>query len=265
MCAACARSSGRWKGRATPGRGGAGLLRRGAERHHRRWPPPLAAAGLKLKARLEKIADSLERVAEKGAPRRRSRACRADHRRSERTAALWPDIERAYAWVHKAAHILNNHEAGRGATGPAPLRRVGGCHGPPSRQRRQSDRCDRALRQGHPQLSRGLFHCYVVPDLPRTNNDLEHLFGSQRYHERRASGRKTASPAIVLRGEVRLIAAVATRLHPPARAIWAGQPSGGGTNSANGSNRDAKPASCAPASAAIRMPIWQNWNRKSAS
>jgi hypothetical protein len=62
----------------------------------------------------------------------------------------------------------------------------------------------------------GLFHCYAVPDLPRTNNDLEQLFGSQRYHERRASGRKAASPAAVLRGEVRLIAATATRLRPPA-------------------------------------------------
>ena len=34
----------------------------------------------------------------------------------------------------------------------------------------------------------GLFHTYAVPDLPRTNNDLEQLFGSQRYHERRATG-----------------------------------------------------------------------------
>ena len=61
----------------------------------------------------------------------------------------------------------------------------------------------------------GLFHCYGVPGLPRTNNDLEQLFGSQRYHERRASGRKAASPAAVLRGEVRLIAATVTRLRPP--------------------------------------------------
>ena len=36
---------------------------------------PLAASGLKLKERLEKVATSLERVAEKGGPRRRSRAC----------------------------------------------------------------------------------------------------------------------------------------------------------------------------------------------
>jgi hypothetical protein len=36
---------------------------------------PLAASGLKLRARLEAVADSLERVGEKGAPRRRSRGC----------------------------------------------------------------------------------------------------------------------------------------------------------------------------------------------
>ena len=54
-----------------------------------------------------------------------------------------------------------------------------------------------------------------MPGLPRTNNDLEQLFGSQRYHERRATGRKAASPAAVLRGEVRLIAATATRVRPP--------------------------------------------------
>ena len=36
---------------------------------------PLAAPGLKLKARLEKVADSLDRVAQKGGSRRRSSAC----------------------------------------------------------------------------------------------------------------------------------------------------------------------------------------------
>jgi hypothetical protein len=35
--------------------------------------PPLAASGLRLKARLEAVADSLDRVAERGAARRRSR------------------------------------------------------------------------------------------------------------------------------------------------------------------------------------------------
>ncbi len=57
----------------------------------------------------------------------------------------------------------------------------------------------------------GLFACYDTPDLPRTNNDLEQLFGSHRYHERRASGRKKGSPGMVLRGSVRLVAGLATR------------------------------------------------------
>ena len=57
----------------------------------------------------------------------------------------------------------------------------------------------------------GLFHCYDTPGLPRTNNDLEHYFGECRYNERRATGRKQASPSLVVRGSVRIIASVATR------------------------------------------------------
>lgn len=64
----------------------------------------------------------------------------------------------------------------------------------------------------------GPFHCYEVPDVPRTNNDLEQYFGAARYHERRASGRKGASPALVVRGAVRVVAAMATRRQPLAGA-----------------------------------------------
>ncbi len=60
----------------------------------------------------------------------------------------------------------------------------------------------------------GLFCCYDVPDLPRTNNALEQYFGTSRHLERRATGRKCASPAVVVRGAVRVVAAVATRLQP---------------------------------------------------
>jgi hypothetical protein len=58
----------------------------------------------------------------------------------------------------------------------------------------------------------GLFHCYDVPGLPRTNNGLEQYFGSARYHQRRASGRVHATAATVVRGSVRVIAATASRL-----------------------------------------------------
>jgi len=60
----------------------------------------------------------------------------------------------------------------------------------------------------------GLFHCYDVADLPRTNNDLERCFGSVRAHERRATGRRGVIPALVVHDPVRLIAAVVTRLYP---------------------------------------------------
>ncbi len=64
----------------------------------------------------------------------------------------------------------------------------------------------------------GLFHCYTVEGVPRTNNDLEQFFGSCRHHERRATGRKGASPGLVLRGSVRLVAGPATRLRTPSPA-----------------------------------------------
>ena len=60
----------------------------------------------------------------------------------------------------------------------------------------------------------GLFACYGSADIPRTNNDLEHLFGAHRYHERRASGRKGPSPGLVVQGSVRVVASLATRLRP---------------------------------------------------
>src|SRR5436189_1990281 len=58
----------------------------------------------------------------------------------------------------------------------------------------------------------GLFQCYQVKDLPRTNNDLEQYFGTARHVERRVTGRKRASPTLVVRGSVRVVAAGATRL-----------------------------------------------------
>lgn len=58
----------------------------------------------------------------------------------------------------------------------------------------------------------GLFECYQVKDLPRTNNDLEQYFGTARHVERRVTGRKSASPSLVVRGSVRVVAAGASRL-----------------------------------------------------
>ena len=132
----------------------------------------------------------------------------------ERTRAFWPAIRRAYGWVHEAARILKNEAALAAA---AVAQRFHGRLGAMRRHRRHlgdlAGALDHFLKVARSYRS-GLFHCYRVPDLPRTNNDLEHLFGSHRDHERRATGRKTASPAMVLRGPVRVLAATATRLRP---------------------------------------------------
>lgn len=144
------------------------------------------------------------------------------------TASLWPAIGEAYRWVHRAAHILANHEEESSAA-----------------VRRAYEDLLEEMVQGKDTLGSlapaiahfqkvtasygsGLFHCYDVPGLPRTNNDLEQCFGSVRYHERRATGRRGAVPGVVVRGAVRVIAAVATRcrrfsasdLQPADHAAW---------------------------------------------
>src|SRR4029453_10122913 len=112
----------------------------------------------------------------------------------ERTAALWPDVEQAYRFVHTVAHWLGNPQDESAAL---VRRRVDEVLGAMQRHRSRAGTLADAL--DHSQKVRrayrsGLFHTYAGPGLPRTNNDLEQLFGSQRYHERRATGRKTAAP-----------------------------------------------------------------------
>lgn len=120
-------------------------------------------------------------------------------------------MQTAYGWVHRAAHILNNPQQFRR---PLVQRRLQGLLGAMARHRDKAGGLAAAV--GHfLKVSRsywpGLFHCYEITDLPRTNNDLEHWFGMARYQERRSTGRKRGSGLSVVRGPVRLVAAVATR------------------------------------------------------
>lgn len=127
------------------------------------------------------------------------------------TAAEWPDVRRAFGWVHRVAEILGE-EASDGA---AVRRRLRGLLGAMSRHARGAGRLAPAVAH-FLKVTRsywpGLFACYDVAELPRTNNGLEQLFGAHRYHERRASGRRTACAGTVVRGSVRLVSSAATRL-----------------------------------------------------
>ena len=116
----------------------------------------------------------------------------------------------AFGRVHRAAHILGQ----KNVRGSAVRRQLSGLLGAMARHRASVGDLSSAVDQ-FVRVSRsywpGLFGCYDTAGLPRTNNDLERTFGSHRYHERRATGRKGASPSLVLRGAAKLIAGLATR------------------------------------------------------
>lgn len=128
------------------------------------------------------------------------------------TESVFPAIEQAYAWVHQAAHLLATIEQ----------RKV-------TALKQAYEQLLATMKEQQEQLGAlapavahfckvtdsywdGLFHCYQVEDLPRTNNDLEQYFGTARHVERRVTGRKRASPTLVVRGSVRVVAAGASRL-----------------------------------------------------
>jgi hypothetical protein len=134
------------------------------------------------------------------------------------TASLWSDVRQGYAWVHRAAHILTNEEKQTAAHVCQTYEQL-------LKEMEQAlvssetlTTMETTFRKVTTSYWPGLFHCYDHADLPRTNNELEQYFGSARYHERRATGRKGASPGLVVRGAVRVVASIASRFHPLSEA-----------------------------------------------
>jgi hypothetical protein len=127
------------------------------------------------------------------------------------TEPLWSDIQVGYDWVHRAAHILTNADHHSSKEVQQQYEEL-------LEKMRQSTSLTAPLQQMIATFLKvttsywsGLFYSYDVTDLTRTNNDLEHVFGSTRYHERRATGRKQASPGLVVRGSVRVVAVVSSQ------------------------------------------------------
>ncbi len=134
----------------------------------------------------------------------------------DKTAPLWPELREATAWSCQAAQILANTEQLCGAEVrkryEAWLRTL------TNQQAREGwlGQVATTFLKVSANYLDGLFHCYDVADLPATNNDLERRFGTLRYHERRASGRRAVSGRLVLRGAVRVVAILNTA--PPEQA-----------------------------------------------
>lgn len=129
----------------------------------------------------------------------------------KKTETLWPALSQAYGLVHQAAHVLANHEDESAQAVRERYERV-------LRTMREQQASLGSLSEAISTFLKvtesywpGLFHCYDVADLPRTNNELEQCFGSVRYGERRASGRRGAIAGLVVRGPVRVVTALALR------------------------------------------------------
>ena len=129
------------------------------------------------------------------------------------TDAMWPTIRIAYDWVHRAARLLEHEDELTGREVRHRLEEL-------LTEMRAEQASVGALQPAVAHFLKvsasswpGLFHCYDVPGVPRTNTVLEQFFGSVRYHHRRASGRIRASAGTVVRGSVRALAATASRLH----------------------------------------------------
>lgn len=102
----------------------------------------------------------------------------------------------AYDWVHQAAIILDNETGQDAQTVQQTLSRL---LNEMEHQKAQVGELAEAIAH-FLKVTRsywsGLFHCYEVEGLPRTNNDLEHVFGQLRHHQRRVTGR-ICCPSII--------------------------------------------------------------------
>jgi hypothetical protein len=128
------------------------------------------------------------------------------------TAALWEPVQSLYHWIYALVEVLNNEQEwpkdkleehfAKTLTSIQEQAETSPCLQP------ALTHLLKVARSYQPHL----FFCYQVGDLPRTNNDLEQAFGRVRAHERRATGRKGAIPALVVRGAVRVQAALASQI-----------------------------------------------------
>jgi hypothetical protein len=128
------------------------------------------------------------------------------------TAALWEPIALATDWVHKATTILDNQaQLNAQAVRYSYEQLLQAMEHGKVQVGELAAEIDHFLKVTRSYWS-GLFHCYDIEGLPRTNNDLEQMFGAWRHHQRRCTGRKVAPASLVVRGSVQLVAAITTQL-----------------------------------------------------
>ena len=129
------------------------------------------------------------------------------------TAPLWPEWVIGQGWLAEAAQILANADGADRATVEARyavlLADMQDEAAPSVTWQAMAAQFAKVTASYGPRVFTG----YDVPDLPRTNNDLEQRFGGLRHQLRRATGQKNAPASLVVCGATRWPAAVASQAH----------------------------------------------------
>jgi hypothetical protein len=132
------------------------------------------------------------------------------------TAAYWPSLILFFTWLGQATAILNNPRQPPAAFVRAQYQALLASFAaalltPAGETLREWGYHFLKITQRY---WTGLFPCYEVAGLPRTDNDVEHLFGKLPHQERRTTGRKVATPSLIIRDSVRVLSAVLSWLQP---------------------------------------------------
>ena len=130
----------------------------------------------------------------------------------EKTKELWAPIKITYKWVKRGVKILDNEQQQDSESVKREYQLLMKSMLEDKEKAGELQETIDHFLKVTASYGDGLFHCYSVEGLPRTNNDLEQTFGSFRHHQRRCTGQKKSPVSTVVRGSSRLIAAIATKL-----------------------------------------------------
>lgn len=121
-----------------------------------------------------------------------------------RHPSLWSPVLIASHWLHKAAKILDNEAQLTAEQVRIQFRNLLGV------MARWQSKVG-TLQSGIVHFLKvtrsywsGLFHCYEVEGLPRTNNDLEHLLGKWRHHHRRCTLTESCASILHLAQKIKI-------------------------------------------------------------
>ena len=150
------------------------------------------------------------------------------------TTSRAQSVRQAHACLTEVEHYLS--EASRPSLGVDPQETQGGLSGSETVQRELEQMVSNWVQQPnvHPLTRRlarkwnsmskswlpGILQCYDVPGLPRSNLDLESIFGTLRRAQRRTSGRKETTPIRIFGpGQIALLSLEDAEILPLLRTV----------------------------------------------